>query len=284
MLLEHLSSANNDPSATPHFYTSSGGNAGLACISASVALGYPSTVMVPTSTKPHMLEKIKLAGASQVIQQGATWFEADTYLREEVLPKDAGGVYVPPFDHPAVWRGHATMISEIKAQLADMNGDDSFDALVCSVGGGGLFSGLMQGLEEAGDTVKVVAVETLGANSLNAALEAGELIAIPGITSIATSLGAVRVAKRAFEYGQQDNVSSVVVTDKEACVACIRFAEDERMLVEPACGATIALAYDNKLREILGSPDKDQKVVLVVCGGRNISLDLLAEWRELYGL
>jgi L-serine/L-threonine ammonia-lyase len=165
-----------------------------------------------------------------------------------------------------------------------MNGDDSFDALVCSVGGGGLFSGLMQGLEEAGDTVKVVAVETLGANSLNAALEAGELIAIPGITSIATSLGAVRVAKRAFEYGQQDNVSSVVVTDKEACVACIRFAEDERMLVEPACGATIALAYDNKLREILGSPDKDQKVVLVVCGGRNISLDLLAEWRELYGL
>jgi L-serine/L-threonine ammonia-lyase len=231
-----------------------------------------------------MLEKIKLAGASQVIQQGATWFEADTYLREEVLPKDAGGVYVPPFDHPAVWRGHATMISEIKAQLADMNGDDSFDALVCSVGGGGLFSGLMQGLEEAGDTVKVVAVETLGANSLNAALEAGELIAIPGITSIATSLGAVKVAKRAFEYGQQDNVSSVVVTDKEACVACIRFAEDERMLVEPACGATIALAYDNKLREILGSPDKDQKVVLVVCGGRNISLDLLAEWRELYGL
>lgn len=284
MLLEHLKSANNDPSATPHFYTSSGGNAGLACVSASVALGYPSTVVVPTSTKPHMLEKIKLAGASQVIQQGATWFEADTYLREEVLPKDAGGVYVPPFDHPAVWRGHATMISEIKAQLADMNGDDSFDALVCSVGGGGLFSGLMQGLEEAGDTVKVVAVETLGANSLNAALEAGELIAIPGITSIATSLGAVKVAKRAFEYGQQDNVSSVVVTDKEACVACIRFAEDERMLVEPACGATIALAYDNKLREILGSPDKDKKVVLVVCGGRNISLDLLAEWRELYGL
>lgn len=284
MLLEHLKSANNDPSATPHFYTSSGGNAGLACVSASVALGYPSTVVVPTSTKPHMLEKIKLAGASQVIQQGATWFEADTYLREEVLPKDAGGVYVPPFDHPAVWRGHATMISEIKAQLADMNGDDSFDALVCSVGGGGLFSGLMQGLEEAGDTVKVVAVETLGANSLNAALEAGELIAIPGITSIATSLGAVKVAKRAFEYGRQDNVSSVVVTDKEACVACIRFAEDERMLVEPACGATIALAYDNKLREILGSPDKDKKVVLVVCGGRNISLDLLAEWRELYGL
>lgn len=284
MLLEHLKSANSDPSATPHFYTSSGGNAGLACVSASVALGYPSTVVVPTSTKPHMLEKIKLAGASEVIQQGATWFEADTYLREEVLTKDAGGVYVPPFDHPAVWRGHATMISEIKAQLADMNGDDSFDALVCSVGGGGLFSGLMQGLEEAGDEVNVVAVETLGANSLNAALEAGQLIAIPGITSIATSLGAVKVAKRAFEYAQQDNVSSVVVTDKEACVACVKFAEDERMLVEPACGATIALAYDNKLRDILGSPDKDKKVVLVVCGGRNISLDLLAEWRELYGL
>ena len=273
-ILFHLR-ADPQPSSTPHFYTSSGGNAGLACVAACVTLGYPSTVVVPHSTKAHMIEKLRLAGASEVIQHGATWFEADKHLREEVLAKDPGGAYVHPFDHPAVRDGNATIVEEIQEQM----GHQDMDGIVCSVGGGGLFSGIAQGLQGGS---KIIAVETKGAESLYASVQAGKLVTLNGITSIATSLGATTVAPKTFEYAMNDNVQSVLVTDEEACRACVRFAEDERMLVEPACGATLALAYEGRLPALFPNLNKETTIVLVVCGGRNIGLEMIQEWKAAY--
>ena len=274
-ILAHLRS-NPKSTSTPHFYTSSGGNAGLACVAACKTLGYPSTIVVPHSTKPHMIEKLRLAGASEVIQHGATWFDADTHLREDLIPKDPGGVYLHPFDHPAVRDGNATLVTECHEQM----GEEDMDAIVCSVGGGGLFSGIAQGLK--GRSTKILTVETKGAESLYESVQAGKLITLDGITSIATSLGAKTVALTAFEYAMKDNVESVVVSDEEACRACVRFAEDERMLVEPACGATLALVYEDKLAALVPNFGKQSTVVLVVCGGRAIGLDLLQEWKMAY--
>jgi L-serine/L-threonine ammonia-lyase len=90
----------NGPRQETHFYASSGGNAGLACVVAARSLGHKATVVVPRSTTPMMIAKIKAAGASQVIQHGANFGEADSHLRNVVLPADKAGVYVPPFDHP----------------------------------------------------------------------------------------------------------------------------------------------------------------------------------------
>lgn len=50
-------------------------------------------------------------------------------------------------DDPLIWQGHATLIHEIREQLP---GSDKPDAVFCSVGGGGLLSGLMLGCEEVG--------------------------------------------------------------------------------------------------------------------------------------
>lgn len=80
MILSALKAFQADPSkpAKPHLIISSGGNAGLACVSAAVMLDCPATVVVPMSTKPAMIAKLRTAGAEQVIQKGASWFEADT--------------------------------------------------------------------------------------------------------------------------------------------------------------------------------------------------------------
>lgn len=105
-----------------------------------------------------MVAKIKTAGATEVIQVGESWKEADQYLRGEVLPKDANGVYVPPFDHEDVWKGNSTIVEELEAKP---------DAIVCSVGGGGLFIGIQMGLDQRGwGDVTVLALETDGAQSL----------------------------------------------------------------------------------------------------------------------
>jgi L-serine/L-threonine ammonia-lyase len=230
------------------------------------------------STTPYMMSKIRAAGAADVIQFGASWAEADAHLNEVVVPQArARGetpVYVPPFDAQDIWDGHATMAEEILEQL-----EGPPDALVCSVGGGGLFCGLMQGLDAAGQSgVRVMAVETEGAHSLALSLQEGCLATLPAITSIATTLGARRVAPKAYEYAQRDSVTSVVLKDIEAMEGCVRFADDERIMVEAACGVSMALCYHGRLRRLLPQLTEKSKIVVVVCGGSNVNTQMLSEW------
>jgi L-serine/L-threonine ammonia-lyase len=227
-----------------------------------------------------MMDKIRAAGAADVIQFGASWAEADAHLNEVVVPQArARGetpVYVPPFDAQDIWDGHATMVGEIIDQL-----ECPPDALVCSVGGGGLFCGIMQGLEVRGRSdVKVVAVETEGAHSLALSLQEGHLATLPAITSIATTLGARRVAPKAYEYAQRDSVTSVVLKDIEAMEGCVRFADDERIMVEAACGVSMALCYNGRLRKFLPQLTEKSKVVMVVCGGSNVNTQMLSDWTD----
>lgn len=228
-----------------------------------------------------MVAKIRAAGATDVVQRGESWAEADAYLRDEVLAKDAHGVYVPPFDHAHIWAGVSGMVVELAEQLPR---GERPDALVCAVGGGGLFCGVMEGLERVGwGEVQVLAMETRGAESLARSLEEGRLVTLPRITSIATGLGARRVAERAFEYGRRGNVRSVVLEDAEAAMGCWRLADDERMLVEPACGVSVAVCYDGRLKKLAPNLTPESKVVVVVCGGSNISVEMLAGYRKEYG-
>lgn len=277
-ILSHLAKAAKGEQV--HFYISSGGNAGLACAAAAVLLGVRATIVVPTSASAYMIAKLRAAGAEDVVQLGASWVEADTHLREVVMPearaKGETTVYVPPFDAQEVWDGHSTLVGEVIEQL-----DGPPDAIVCSVGGGGLFSGIMQGLDAANAShVKVLAVETEGAHSLALSLEQGRLSTLPAITSMATSLGARTVAAKAYEYAQRDSVTSVTLRDVDAMEGCVRFADDERIMVEPACGVSTALCYRGRLRERLPQLTEQSKVVIVVCGGSNVTTELLLDWAQ----
>lgn len=314
---EVLASSSSPPSAPHpgsrgeegeiHFYCSSGGNAGLACATAAAALSRRDdgvrctcTIVVPLSTAAHMVAKLRAIGAT-VHQVGADWAAADAHLREELLARDAdAGVYVPPFDHPHVWEGAATMVDEIVRQTAGRG----IDAIVCSVGGGGLLNGIMEGVEarsrekkgwsSGGKPPHVLAVETRGADSLDASVRAGELVTLPAITSVATSLGARRVSARTLEWalsGRQPphRLDTLVVSDRDAVAGAVRFADDARMLVEVACGAAVAPVYNGDLRRVLGPGLSDaewaaRNVVLVICGGSNVTLETLRGYCEKFGL
>jgi len=285
--MQRAISKSTNPSKV-HFYSSSGGNAGLGCVHAARFLGRPATVVVPMSTKPLMIAKIRAAGAQEVLQQGETWQHADNYLRESVMPAAKGRgeepMYVHPFDHPDVWEGHGTMVEEMKAQLGESAAPD---VIVCSVGGGGLFNGIMKGVQKVGWTdTTVLAMETVGADALAKSLEAGKHITIPGITSQATSLGAIRVCDKTWElFTKSKNAKNAVLTDAEAAMGSWRFADDERILVELACGVNVALCYGGRLAKALGRPVKpDDKVVIVVCGGSNITIDMINKYKQEFGL
>lgn len=241
-----------------------------------------------------MIARIQAAGATSVIQHGESWYYADAHLRNHILKpaqakddeevvEEEEGIYIPPFDHPAIWAGASTIITELQHQLPD---GQPPDAIILSVGGGGLFAGIMLGLDQAPDQawshVPVLAVETHGADSLAQALKAGELITLPGITSLAKSLGAIRVADQAFRYAQRPNVRSVVLDDAEAVRGVCKLADEERLLVEPACGVCVALCDEDKLREVVKGLGRESRIVVVVCGGCDVDVGMVGKWRQEY--
>jgi len=252
-----------------HFVSSSGGNAGYAAAYAAKQLGATITVFVPTTTPPDLRQLIELQGA-EVKVAGDVWDE--THQEALSLSGEIGALYIPPFDHPLIWKGHSSLVDEIAEEI------DKPDAVVLSVGGGGLLCGVVEGLQRHGwKDVPVIAVETEGTASFSASLRQGKLVTLKEVTGIAKSLGARTVARKAVEWAKRHPIQSVVVTDADAVSACIAFANEHRCLVEPACGASLSVAYNGQpiLKEA-------ETVVVVVCGGIGVDLARLGKWQTDY--
>ncbi len=245
----------------------SGGNAGYAVAYAGRQLGLAVTIVVPETTSPRAQELIRAEGA-QLIIHGASWDDAHAFAIE--LTRQENAVYIHPFDDPHVWSGNAQMIREI-ADAGVRPG-----AIVASVGGGGLLCGIIEGLHAIGwNEVPVLATETEGAASFAASVRAGRLVTLDRITSLATTLGARTVAQQALEWTRHHPITPWVVSDRAAVEACLRFADDHRVLVEPACGAALAAGY-GRAEPLTGrSP-----VVFIVCGGAGVNRELLERWQR----
>jgi L-serine/L-threonine ammonia-lyase len=250
------------------FVSSSGGNAGLAVAYAGRLLDIPVTVVIPKSTPALARTLLEQEGAT-VIVHGAAWAEANE-LAQSLL--DETTAFLHPFDDPLMWSGHATMIDEVVRDHV------TFDCVIVSVGGGGLLSGVVQGLDRNGlGQTPIIAVETAGADSLAQAIKAGHPVSLPAITSVATSLGASRVADNAFKVTRTHDVRSVVISDLEALDACEQFLRDHRLVVEPACGASLSVIYSPQRREVLAG---FKSPLVVVCGGATAPLEQIREWRR----
>ena len=297
------------------FTSSSGGNAGLATAYAGAALGVPTTVVVPNTTPEFIRDRLAALGA-RVVVHGAQWSEANEEA-ERRNEKD-GGKLVHPFDDADTWTGHATLVHETVAdlRLARRGGcsarakkaknnaperNDSGDevekatiaAFVTCVGGGGLLAGILQGLRETGlarEKTRVVAAETFGADSMTSSLEAGKVVTLPGITSVAKSLGAAApspdVFAAAYELYRDENDRRVLpwrVSDEDAVRACLRFADDHRVLVEPACGAALAAVYGGDAKMWLARC-ADGPVVVEVCGGAIVDRGILEAYAKHFGI
>lgn len=248
--------------------SSSGGNAGYATAWAAQQLGLQCTVVIPTTTPRWMAERVRHLSATVVVQ-GSVWDQAHAHA--QTLAEGSTTALIHPFEHPTTWAGHGSLVKEL------VGDGPKPGAIVCSVGGGGLLCGILHGLEAVGwDDVPVVAVETEGAASLAAALQAKHLTTLPEITSIAKSLGARQVSPTALRWSMERPVHSWVCSDRDALDGVDALLAHHRVLVEPACGAALAAI----LRNCPALAQVDD-VVVVVCGGSVVRPQDLVHWRSL---
>jgi len=248
------------------FISSSGGNAGIAAAYAGRRLSVPVVVVVPETTTNRAKAFIQNEGADLIVH-GTSWHEANRLALSMLRDTD---YFIHPFDDPLLWQGHASMIDEIAVSGVKP------EAVVLSVGGGGLLCGVIEGLQRNNWTdVPIVAVETEGAESYAASVREGHLVELAAITSIATSLGARQVCNQAYMWSKRYPIKNVVVSDRSAIAACERFIEDHQVVVEPACGASLAAVYDN-----VPELNSFSSVLVIVCGGVTTTIAQLQRWSK----
>ena len=234
--------------------TYSSGNHGQAVAWAANRFGVRSVIVMPETAPAVKVEGVKKWGG-EVVFAGRT--SADRLAKAEALVAEQHLAMVPPFDHPDVIAGQATVALEIVADLPDVQ------TVVVPVGGGGLIAGVVTGLAAAGSGARVWGVEPVGAPKLTRSLAAGAPVKLEQTASLADGLITLTVGAIPSRHlmAQRDRVAGVVLVEDDSLRDAVHFLHREcRLMVEPSGAATTAALRAGAIRPT-------GTTVLVVSGG-----------------
>lgn len=236
----------------------SGGNHAQAVAYASATLGVDAIIVMPENTPQNYVDATRGYGAKLDLQPtiAASFAKIEEYTA-------MGRIFVHPFDDELVIAGQGTVGLEIMEDLPDVTD------IITSIGGGGLAAGVAIAARSISPGARLWGVETEGADAMAQAIEAGQVVTLPAITSIAKTLGAPFVTERTLSLIQEHHESVTVVSDQDAVDELIFIGERLKVLVEPAASCTLAAA--ERLRNNFSS---DSKLVLVFCGGNTTFEDV----------
>ena len=227
----------------------SGGNAGIATATAAQALGVRSEIFVPTVISPAKRDKLEQLGA-RVVVTGAVYAEAFAACQQR--QRESGALMTHAYDQAEVLAGAGTLAREIESQAGVP------DALLVSVGGGGLAGGIAAWF--AGRT-RMVTLEPERAPTLHAALAAGSPVDVEVSGIAADALGARRIGALAWEVAQRHPMSSLVLRDEDIVDAQRWLWQSLKLAVEPAAALPLAA-----LRSGAWQAQAGQRICLVLCG------------------
>jgi threonine dehydratase len=238
-------------------WTVSAGNAALGVAFAARRAGARCTVMVADTAPAAKLAAIERLGATIV---KATYDECWQTVERHRSDRMAG-CFVHPFDDDRFIAGNGTVGLEIMEDLPDVN------AVVASIGGGGLLSGVAAAVRAINPATRVYAAEPETAAPLSASLAAGRPVAFENWrASFVDGAGGKSVLGTMWPLLRHLD-GSIVVSLEDVADAIKATAERAHVIVEGAAGCAIAAA--------LGGKAGGGKVVAVVSGG-NIDLHRFA--------
>jgi threonine dehydratase len=200
---------------------------------------------------------------ARVVLHGATYNDAYAHACE--LQQETGTTFIHAFDDPDIIAGQGTLGLEVLADLPDV------EAILVGVGGGGLISGIATAVKALKPDVRVIGVEASGAASMRAALDAGEIVTLPGLTTIADGISTKSVGTYTFEIVRTLVDDVVTVDDDDIINAVLLLLERCKLLVEGAGAVGVAALLTAKL-------GLDGKRTAVVLGGGNIDMNLVGRF------
>lgn len=211
--------------------TASAGNHAQGVAYAAQAAGVQATIVMPTTTPLVKVNNTKDYGA-KVILHGETFDDAAALAAQ--LSEQEGLTYVHPFNDLTVSTGQGTIAYEIFKDLPDV------DVILVPIGGGGLAAGVSTLAKLLNPSVQVIGVEPAGAASMKASLEAGHVVTVDPITTIADGVAVKTPGDQVFPYIQKNVDRIITIDDDELVDAFLDVMEKHKMVVENAGLLTIA--------------------------------------------
>jgi threonine dehydratase len=241
--------------------TYSSGNHGQAVALVAQQFGIPAVVVMPQTAARVKVERVKQYGA-EVILVGTTSLERKA--RAEAEAASRGLAIVPPFDHPAIIAGAATVGLELLEQYPQVT------TVYLPMGGGGLASGVSAAIKQMRAGVRVIGVEPEGAPKMSASLRAGHPVTLESTSSIADGLLPLRPGDLTFAHVQAF-VDDVTRIDDHSIAAAVAWLFSEaRLVAEPSGAITVAAA----LRDA-SAPESGR---LAVISGGNVGPEDFAKY------
>ena len=230
--------------------TASAGNHAQGVAYAAQAAGVSATIVMPTTTPLVKVNNTKDYGA-KVVLHGETFDDAAELAAK--LSEEEGLTYVHPFNDPAIATGQGTISYEIFQDLPDV------DVILVPIGGGGLATGVSTLAKLLNPTVTVIGVEPSGAASMKASLDAGHVVTLDRVETIADGVAVKTPGDQIFPYSQKNIDDIITIPDDELVDAFLDMMEKHKMIVENAGLLPIAALSHLKCR--------GKNVVPVLSGG-----------------
>jgi threonine dehydratase len=254
---------------------SSAGNHAQGVALAARELGIRATIFMPNGVALPKLQATRGYGAD-VVLHGDVFDETNAAARE--FAESSGGVFIPPFDHPDVVAGQATLGLEILEQVPDVG------TVVVPIGGGGLISGIASAIAQAAPDrdVRIIGVQASNAAPYPGSLEAGEIVPVVVGATIADGIAVARPGVLNFDIISRTVDEVVTVRDDDISRALVILLERAKLVVEPAGAAGVAAL-------LTGAVEPVGPTVVLLSGGnidpmvmeRVISRGLAADQRYL---
>src|SRR5467141_1958355 len=240
-------------------WTISAGNAGQGVAYAARAAGVPCTVVVVETAPKSKLDRMKALGAKLVpVPYDVAW----KALEERSFP-GVNGTFIHPFDDDNFIAGHGTMGLEILEDAPDTK------AVIASIGGGGLITGVASAIKALKPEIKIFGVEPETAAPAALSFEKGSPQVFPNWrASFVDGAGGQSMFPRMWERMKPVVDGYLIVSLQETKNALRLMAEKARVIAEGAGALPVAAALTGKAGQ--------GPIVAIVSGG-NIDLDKFCE-------
>lgn len=230
--------------------TASAGNHAQGVAYAASRCGAKAVIVMPTTTPLIKVERTKSYGA-EVILYGDVYDEACEQAYE--LADEFGYTFIHPFNDLDVATGQGTIAMEIVQELPFV------DYILVPIGGGGLATGVSSLAKILNPHIKVIGVEPSGAACMKASLEAGHVVKLPHVSTIADGTAVQQPGDIIFPYLQENIDGIITVDDSELIAAFLDMVESHKMIVENSGLLTVAALKHLDV--------KGKKVVSILSGG-----------------
>ncbi len=214
--------------------------------------GLKAVVVMPHNSVAMKVEATKGYGAEVVPCEDST--DDREKVTAELIEKH-GYTLIHPYDDPKLIAGQGTAGAEIFHDLKDL------DYLFAPVGGGGLISGCAVAVRNLYPSVKVIGVETEGADDAYRSFRAGRIVKIPEAVTIADGMRTLSVGTLNFEI-MKKYVDDVITIPDSAIFPMMRFFSARMKIVVEPTGAVAPAAVMTAALGIQG-----KRIAAVISGG-----------------